>query len=313
MISYYPLIRAFASYFLPKKIFTRPGSGGTFSSEYCYSIWLRHLVQLKDAGLIKSVEEIKNLAEIGPGDSLGIGLSAMYTGVENYYAFDVIKHANISKNKVINDDLLNYFISGKEIPNIGHQFRNTNPVLKNYTFPSGLIPFQADWFKKRHELIEKSMENINSEKSNINYVVPWMGQKHEYIRDLDLIISQAVMEHVDDIHYAYSEMYNWLKKGGIVSHQIDFKAHEMTAEWDGHFYIKPKMWKFLSHGRKYPMNRLPLSSHLKAMEKVGFKIKNVVPVINKNNFEGRNPLIPGASFSENDFVSSSALIQAVKE
>jgi len=74
IVRIYPLIRGLLSYILPRNIFQRPGSGGTFSAEYCYSVWLRHLVELEKSGLIKRANEIKSVAEIGPGDSLGLVL-----------------------------------------------------------------------------------------------------------------------------------------------------------------------------------------------------------------------------------------------
>jgi len=312
MVKLYPLLRGLASYILPAKLFRRPGSGGTFSSEYCYSVWLRHLVQLKTKGLIDNMEQIKNLAEIGPGDSLGIGLAAIYTGVENYYAFDVIKHANLSKNNIINNELLSFFQSKKEIPHGSHQLRNTNPVLENYKFPENLLNHDSGWYGIRHDLIKKYLDNNEAAGTGISYVVPWMGKVHNNVKDIDLIISQAVMEHVDDIDFAYAEMYRWLKVGGIVSHQVDFKAHEMTEEWDGHFYLKDSVWSVLAHGRKYPMNRLPLTAHLKSLEKNGFKIKNIIPVIRENSFPHKKNQITGVEFSKEDYITSSALIQAVK-
>ena len=116
-VIFYPFARGLASYVLPCSIFYRPGSGGTFSSEYCYCVWLRHLHYLIENKLFSSLEEIKNIAEIGPGDSLGIGLSAIYTGASNYCAFDVLEHANTEKNQFINSDLKEYFIAQKSIPN----------------------------------------------------------------------------------------------------------------------------------------------------------------------------------------------------
>lgn len=312
MIRTYPLVRGIASYILPKKLFKRPGSGGTFSSEYCYSVWLRHLVQLKNAGLINKVTEIKNVAEIGPGDSLGIGLAAMYTGAENYFAFDVIKHANVDNNRFINDALLQLFQHKKEIPHGTHQFRSTKPALDDYKFPDGILNYPANYYQQRHDLIKNNLDNFENSSCKISYVVPWMGQIQKNVKDIDLIISQAVMEHVDDIEFAYAEMYRWLKKGGILSHQVDFRAHEMTEQWDGHFYIKPGMWNILAHGRKYPMNRLPMSAHMEAIKKVGFTIKNIVPVKNTNNFPSLKPEVPGVNFNNDDLITSSSLIQAIK-
>ena len=148
---------------------------------------------------------------------------------------------------------------------------------------------------------------------NIQYIVPWMNTDKKDLKNIDLIFSQAVMEHVDDIEFAYTEMFNWLRPGGVISHQVDFKTHEMTNEWNGHWFIGDAMWELLSHGRKYPMNRLPLSSHVEMIERAGFEIVFVKPVEKENNFKGQLPKVPNVVFTESDLVTSGALIQAIKK
>ena len=46
---------------------------------------------------------------------------------------------------------------------------------------------------------------------------------------VDMILSQAVMEHVEHLEQTYEAMRHWLKPGGLASHAIDFKSHG-TAE-----------------------------------------------------------------------------------
>ena len=50
------------------------GLGGAVSARYCYSVWLRHVVLLAQNGLWKYP---KSVAELGPGDSLGVGFCAL--------------------------------------------------------------------------------------------------------------------------------------------------------------------------------------------------------------------------------------------
>jgi SAM-dependent methyltransferase len=311
-VKIYPFARALASYVLPSSIFYRPGSGGTFSSEYCYSVWLRHLHYLIENKLFSSLEEIKNIAEIGPGDSLGIGLSAIYSGASNYYAFDVLEHAKTEKNEIINSELKEYFIAQKEIPNTEKQ-RFTAPSLPSYSFPEVLKQYSREYYELKYNEIRKALMNGNSDEVNIQYIVPWMNSDKKDLKNIDLIFSQAVMEHVDDIEFAYREMFKWLRPGGVISHQVDFKTHEMTSEWNGHWFIGDAMWELLSHGRKYPMNRLPLSSHIQMIEKAGFQIVFIKPVEKENNFKGQLPKVPNIVFTESDLVTSSALIQAIKK
>ena len=59
-------------------------TGGTDSARYCYSVWLRHLAMAHTNGLPTSP---KIVAELGPGDSIGMGLAALIAGTEKYFAF----------------------------------------------------------------------------------------------------------------------------------------------------------------------------------------------------------------------------------
>ena len=55
------------------------GTGGSISASYCYSVWLRHLVTTAGCGLNCNP---RTVAELGPGDSLGVGLAALLSGAE---------------------------------------------------------------------------------------------------------------------------------------------------------------------------------------------------------------------------------------
>jgi hypothetical protein len=310
--NYYPIIRSIASYILPEKKIKKPGSGGTFSSEYCYSVWLRHLYYLIERRLIDNVENIRRVAEIGPGDSLGIGISALFTGASNYYGFDVIKHANIEGNRAICKELLKYFQEQQEIPH-GENLKNTAPVLHDYSFPNKILMYHPDYYAQRFVEIDAVLKGSLNRNLSIEYIVPWASINQGTISNVDLIYSQAVMEHVEDIDFTYREMYKWLKMGGVISHQIDFKAHEMTKEWNGHWFLSEGYWKFLLRGRKYPINRLPLSAHIEAIKKAGFTIKTVIPVQRTNNFKKHTPRVIGVDYNQEDLITSGALIQAIKE
>jgi len=89
------------------------GTHGTNESRYCYSVWLRHLTRAAENGL---ETDPRAVAELGPGDSIGIGIAAVLTGAERYFAFDVVAHANTPRNLAIFDGLVDLFRAEVNIP-----------------------------------------------------------------------------------------------------------------------------------------------------------------------------------------------------
>ena len=119
---------------LPEKFWHR-GTGGTNSARYCYSVWLRHLVIAHMNGLPTAPT---NVAELGPGDSLGIGLAALLSGANNYYALDIVKFANIGRNLEVFDELVELFNKRERIPD-STEFPEAYPRLESYEFPAYIL------------------------------------------------------------------------------------------------------------------------------------------------------------------------------
>ncbi len=305
-----PFVRGLLSYLIPSRFIPRKGTGGSNSAKYCYSVWLRHLVQLRKCGLLNRLSDITRVAELGPGDSLGIGIAAIFSGATEYYALDVIEHTNVSFNKLVAKSILELFANNTPIPN-GDEFSCVNPMLEDYKYPSEILYPFGHRINDIGKEIELALDK-QSTKVKIEYVVPWNKAETKISSSLDLIYSQAVMEHVEDIKDSYKTMYKWLRPGGIISHQIDFKAHEISDYWSGHWYISKPVWSILMHGRKYIINRNMLSDHVKAIEECGFEIKNVVSVINENPIKAKKISLFRKSTTDSDLITSSCLIQAVK-
>lgn len=292
--------------------FCAKGTGGTDSARYCYSVWLRHLVIARKNKLNPYP---KIVAELGPGDSLGIGLAALISGCDKYYAFDVIEYANTERNEKIFDELVMLFQNRTPIPG-DDEFPKVKPYLEDYNFPAEILDehrLQYALQKSRIEKIRGSIFNSQRRDSLIKYKVPWYGVNILEKESVDMIYSQAVLEHVNDLRGTYRAMHSWLKSTGYISHQIDFKCHGTANEWNGHWVYSELLWKFIKGKRLFLINREPHSTHIKIMKEEGF----FVICDKKINSESRftiNDLAPKfRSFSNDDLTISGAFIQGVKK
>jgi hypothetical protein len=107
-------------------------------------------------------------------------------------------------------------------------------------------------------------------------------------------------------------MCRWLKPGGIMSHEIDFKSIGITVEWSGHWSCSDTLWRLAAGKRRHRINREPHSTHISLMQRVGCHV-----VCDERTV--RPPAITRAQLAprfrhltDEDLTTSSALIQAVK-
>jgi hypothetical protein len=311
------IIKGLISYtpFLKKD--TSSYTTGTNSSMYCYSVWLRHLINLHQNGMKKSPQTI---IELGCGSSIGVGLAALLTGSNNYYAFDIRKLTKPEKNIKILDDLIKMFRNKSIIPH-KEKFKEIKPYLESYNFPNqlfnrnDLINFLQE---KRIKKIKKALSNINqdlnpdlNQEINIAYKAPWTPQHLENL-NADLIYSQSVMQYIPDLEMAYRSMYKGLKKQGFISHQIDYKSQGISKEWYGHWQYPPFLWKLINKQRLNPINRVPYSVHIELMKKIGFKILFEKKVRSPSPAKRNNLYKKFKSLNDDDLSIQSAFIIAQK-
>ena len=133
-----PVLGGLASY-VPgiNRLRTVP-TGGTDSARYCYSVWLRHLVLAAEHG---AAARPRIVAELGPGDSVGIGLCALLTGAERYLGLDVVRYASLERNQRILDELVGLLRARTPIPD-AVEFPVVKPYLDDYRFPAHLLDFR---------------------------------------------------------------------------------------------------------------------------------------------------------------------------
>jgi hypothetical protein len=308
-----PLMKGVASFLPLARSYVCGGTGGTVSARYCYSVWLRHLVRI---GNKIALPQLNAVAELGPGDSLGIGLSAVLSGADHYYALDTKEHANKSGNLKVLDELIDLFRNRSPIPDDA-EFPHVFPKLSNYSFPEEVLSDARLASALNERRVERIRDAIAGQlpaadsQIQIRYVAPWNTEQVQVAKQVDLVLSQAVLEHVEDIKSTYIGLYALLRPGGLMSHTIDFRCHGTTTDWNGHWTLSDSTWKLIRGTRPYLINRLPYSAHKDAICDCGFKISaeevRTGPPLKRTTLAARF-----SGLSESDLVTSGVYIQATR-
>ena len=76
--------------------------------------------------------------------------------------------------------------------------------------------------------------------------MPWSNKALINSKSIDMIMSQAVLEHIEDLLTVFRVMDYWLKPSGLISHAIDFKSHGTSDKWNGHWEYSPFAYLLLS-------------------------------------------------------------------
>jgi SAM-dependent methyltransferase len=234
-------------------------TGGTSTAPYCYEVFLKHLAHCHAAGM-SSVPS--SVAEIGPGDSIGIGLAALISGADRYCGLDVVPYSFSERNERIFRELVSFFRDRTPRPSCG--WPNYDPLLDERLFPSAILDDAAldrSLAPDRLDAISAALAGAPGGPIRIAYSCPWTSDASIVPESVDWIWSQSVMEHVDDVEGAYAAMHRWLKPGGFISHQVDLRSHGVSAEWNGQWGIPGWQWRVMRGRRTYLINRLPYSAH----------------------------------------------------
>ena len=287
------------------------GGGDSKSARYCYSVWLRHLVAAHEGGWRGQPLVV---AELGPGDSLGVGLAALVSGAEAYHAFDVVQHARVDRNQAVLEELIGLFRARADIPGEA-ELPEVRPNLSSYAFPRHLLTDERlgrALAEARLARVRDSVARQNTPGSMIDYRTRWFDDAAIERDSIDLLFSQAVLEHVDDLPSAYRAMALWLKPNGLASNQIDFRCHNTAHLWNGHWLYSDRTWRLIRGKRAYLLNRAPFSRHLELLAQnglalAGSRTEKLVSSIARADLAPRF-----RGMTEDDLTTSSALIQAIR-
>ena len=307
------LIVGIATYIPGFRSLTGRKTGGTVSARYCYAVWLRHLSLLHRHGLPTNFETV---AELGPGDSLGVGLAALLSGAERYVALDAVRYADSASNLQILEDLIALFRNRAPIPDYV-EFPLVQPPLSSYAFPAEFLTstrLEAALNPDRLDVIRAAVANPGTSLHDggpVCYIAPWKPGVIEN-GTVELVLSQTVLEFPHDLAGMYAEMCRWLKPGGIMSHEIDFKSLGITVEWNGHWSCSDALWRLAAGRRRHRLNREPHSTHIALLQKMGCRVVCDERTVQPSGVT-RAQLAPRfRHLTDEDLTTSSALIQAVK-
>jgi hypothetical protein len=306
-----PIVKGLGT-FIPglKKVLPQKGYGRT--AYYCYGVWLKHLTLLWESGMNFIPQ---TLAELGPGDSLGVGLAAMLCGVNNYFALDVIKHSNIEINLKVLDELVALFKSRAPRPTKG--WPDFDMYLDSRLFPSHILTdrlLEETLSEKRISLIRNEIKNQgnHNHEINIKYQVPWLSKNIIKRETVDIILSHVVLEHVSDLENTYQALYTWLKPQGVMSHQIDFSSHSLSEKWNGHRAFSELLWKIIMGKRPFLINRQPYSIHKNLLTKHGFEVNTDLTMHRCDGIQRADLSKYWKDISDEDLTTASAFIIASK-
>lgn len=265
------IAKGLLTFVLPRALINR-SSGATDSATYCYSVLMRHLVRVHHA---TGQVPLGNVAELGPGGSLGAGFAALIAGAHHYCAFDVRPYTRQERNARIFDELVELLAARSPIPG-PDEFPGTNPPLAGYGFPSHILTEERLAQALQPARLKPLRDAVQSEQLPVDgpiaYAAPWYDAAQVRASTIDWVFSQAVLEHVDDLSFVYRKCHEWLVPGGLMSHQIDFRSHGTAPTWDGHRALSDLTWRMIRGARFYLINRQPLSYHRAVAQEVGFEL-----------------------------------------
>ncbi|MGA8831828.1 MAG: hypothetical protein WB554_09500 [Desulfomonilaceae bacterium] len=316
--NYQTMIKGLLSY-LPG-IYTFVDKTRSASTRFCYSVWMRHLVISWECGGLRSFPN--SLLELGPGSSFGVGLAAMLTGANQYYALDAIKFTDLTTNLETLDELVRLFQDRASIPHGDEFTTEVRPPLKTYDFPTHILDdehLNRCLSPRRIQLIRESLTNAFSESNQqqnsgiqIFYLAPWSDHKVLPEGCADMILSNTVLQCVDSLKDVYESFDYWLAPDGFMSHNIDFSSYGATKEWNGHWACSKLEWSLMRGKRPYLINREPYSKHAGLLKQLGFNIVCDIKFTTKSGIKREELVEEFKDLSDDDLYTSGAMLQSIK-
>jgi len=220
----------------------------------------------------------------------------------------------ISKNKNLSDKIIKYFWEKggyehykKLYLHYRDLLRKNNLSLKNkkiLEIGSG-DSIGAGYFFANEKYANWTGSDINRTPNNENLIIRQINEmdmiypnlnktkfvkmdicKHSarFNNKFDLILSNAVLEHISKskIDLAIKNMYLYLKKGGIMIHEIDLRDHFNLKDPFDFYRYSEKEWEKLTRGSIFYTNRLRSSDFARIF------IRNHFRIVSRDIFQKKN-------------------------
>ena len=188
----------------------------------------------------------KVVLEYGPGDILGVALLIYAHGAERVCCVDRFPLSKLSsKNIDVYMHLLNSLAKGE-------RERAENAFKEKGNPGSG---FNANAIA------------YNITKDGLS------GENGVY----DLIISRAVLEHVNDIEETMLDIKRSMKSGGVSIHQVDLRSHGLDRYTDFDFLTWPETIYKLMYSHKGFPNRWRVDKYKEFAERSNLHVKHLSP------------------------------------
>ncbi len=183
----------------------------------------------------------KTVLEYGPGDVLGVALLLYAWGARRVDCVDRFPLSRLSENNI----------------KIYHE------LLKKL---SGNARDRALSVFRHHGAPESGLEE-----GRIRYRVDSNGLSHAN-EEYDLILSRAVLEHVNNLEGTLQDVYLALRKGGDTVHLVDLKSHGLDRYREFDFLTWPDWAYRLMYSHKGFPNRWRVDYYKRVAEEQGFHI-----------------------------------------
>jgi hypothetical protein len=249
----------------------------TIDAAYGYAVWLRHVSAIADS---RAQTTVRDVVEIGPGNSVATGICALLSGAASYVGLDVLPHLARDQAPRLLADVGAMFDAHAPIPG-NDVYAELRPTVSRHEFPESALRalFRASRGMSPGAIarsVEACARGEETDGGAFRYLCPWNASSIA-ASSVDLVFSQAVLQEIPHgsrdsaLRETLASTYRWLRPGGIASHQIDMGCYGQHP-WNRHWSWSNTKWAIIRGRRDNFPNREPMSTYLALATAVGFNI-----------------------------------------